>query len=65
MLAISQLKAATVAAAAAAAAGLAGVGGVVPGSAGLAGSSFGLADDGYEQQQFDMGGPHFLSAFTR
>ncbi|EDV47402.2 uncharacterized protein LOC6551491 [Drosophila erecta] len=64
MLAISQLKAATVAAAAAAA-GLAGVGGVVGGSAGLGGSSFGLADDSFEQQQFDMGGPHFLSAFTR
>lgn len=70
MLAISQLKAATAAAAAAAAAaslaGGGGGGGIPGGGAVSAGSGFGLpGDDAYEQQQFDMGGPHFLSAFTR
>ncbi|XP_034672189.1 uncharacterized protein LOC117903841 isoform X3 [Drosophila subobscura] len=66
MLAISQIKAATVAAALAVG-GVGGLGvGVGASSGGGSGShSFGGVDDGYEQQQFDMGGPHFLSAFTR
>ncbi|XP_017135013.1 uncharacterized protein LOC108151114 [Drosophila miranda] len=62
MLAISQIKAATVAAALA----VGGVGMGVGASSGVSSShSFVGVDDGYEQQQFDMGGPHFLSAFTR
>lgn len=71
MMAISQLKAATVAAAAAASLAVVNGGnfahlpnGVNAGVGVGVGGMNPMADEIYEPQQFDMGG-HFLSAFTR
>lgn len=70
-MAISQLKAATVAAAAAASLAVVNGGsfahlpnGVNAGVGVGVGGMNPMADEIYEPQQFDMGG-HFLSAFTR